>query len=277
MISGNQVPERFRRVIAEQVEVYGQRRSITRTNRIPDTAVIPIENQQHWLKVPDVICVFVDMLGSTRLGATAHDNSTAGAFQLFTGTAVRLFNEFESPYIDVRGDGVFALFNSDQLYRSLAAAVTFKTFSDEEFVPRIRDSTGVQVGCHVGIDQETVLVRKLGLKRFGGRTDRQNEVWAGKPVNMAAKLASLTSDGQLLASDRFYNRLRDEHAILSCGCPSGARQLLWSDVDLSGDDKFDFEKAFLLRSKWCKTHGSEFCEALLAIDHDSRHESRSVR
>jgi class 3 adenylate cyclase len=266
MIGGDQVPERFRNVIAEQIAIYGQGRSITNTNHIPDTSEIPLENPRHWLKVPDVICIFVDMLGSTKLGATTHDRGTAGAFQLFTGSAVRLFNEFESPYIDVRGDGVFALFNSNQLYRSLAAAVTFKTFSEEEFGPRIQSDTGIQVGCHIGIDQKTVLVRKLGLKRYGGRTDRQNEVWAGKPVNMAAKLASLTADKQLLASDRFFCRLTDDRAVLSCGCPSGAKGELWREVDLAADDKFDFDKAFLLGTKWCRRHGREFCEALLALD-----------
>jgi class 3 adenylate cyclase len=134
------------------------------------------------------------MMGSTKLSAEAHDNSTAGAYQLFTGTAVRLFSEFEAPYIDVRGDGVFALFNSDQPYRALAAAVTFKTFAREEFTPRIKEKTEQAVGSHLGIDQKTVLVRKLGLKRHAERTDRQNEVWAGKPVNMAAKLASISED-----------------------------------------------------------------------------------
>jgi class 3 adenylate cyclase len=266
MISQSQLPEGFRSIIDEQLRVYRQGRAITNINSIPDTQGIPIENQRHWLKIPNVICVFVDMLGSTRLGATTHDGATAGAFQLFTGTAVRLFSEFESPYVDIRGDGAFALFDSSQPYRALAAAVTFKTFSAEEFVPKILADTGVPVGCHLGIDQKTVLVRKLGFKRYRGRSDKQNEVWAGKPVNMAAKLASLTSDGELLVSDRFYQNFTDEHATLSCGCPHGNKMPLWEEVDLSQDERFDFERAFCLRSKWCRNHGKEFCEALLGLD-----------
>ena len=69
------------------------------------------------------------MLGSTQFSASTHENATAGAYQLFTGTAVAIFDSFEASYIDVKGDGVFALFNGDQPYRALAAAVTFKTFS----------------------------------------------------------------------------------------------------------------------------------------------------
>jgi class 3 adenylate cyclase len=91
----------------------------------------------------------------------------------------------------VRGDGVFALFNSDQVYRALAAAITFTTFAREVFATEMKKLGYEGIGAHIGIDQKPVLVRKIGLKRIDDRTDRQNEAWAGKPVNMAAKLASL--------------------------------------------------------------------------------------
>jgi hypothetical protein len=77
------------------------------------------------------------------------------------------------------------------------------------------------VGCHLGIDQETALVRKLGLKQYADRTDRQNEVWAGKPVNMAAKLASISEDDELLVSERFFKNIQHELVIKSCGCKEG--------------------------------------------------------
>ena len=266
MIGTDQMPARYKTVCDDQIAVYDRGRSITVRNSIPDTPQIPIENPKQWLRIPDVICVFVDMLGSTRLSAESHDASTAGAYQLFTGTAVKLFSEFESPYIDVRGDGVFALFDSEQKYRALAAAVTFKTFADEEFVHRIRKATDVQVGCHVGMDQKTVLVRKLGFKRHRGRTDRQNEVWAGKPVNMAAKLAAKTIHNELLVSDRYFKTLKDEHVLMSCGCPEGKRTALWSKTDLSQDARFDFDSAYALKSNWCKTHGQEYCDTIVALD-----------
>lgn len=266
MLKEDQIPEKYRAVIDEQISVYKLKRSITQMNSIPDTPKIPIEKQTHWLKIPDVICVFVDMLGSTHLSASLYDSSTAGAYQLFTGTAVRLFSEFESPYIDVRGDGAFALFDSDQPYRALAAAVTFKTFSAEEFVPRINKATDVEVGCHIGIDQKTVLVRKVGFKRYRGRSDRQNEIWAGKPVNMAAKLAAETSDGELLASDRFFANITSKLATHSCGCPDGDKVALWKKVDVSENVALDFDKAYRLGSYWCKKHGAQYCTDIMALD-----------
>jgi class 3 adenylate cyclase len=235
-------------------------------NSIPDTNQIPIENPQNWLKIPDVICIFVDMRGSTQLSAYSHDNSTARAYQLFTGTAVKLFSEFESPYIDVRGDGALALFDSGQPHRALAAAVTFRTFAKEEFIPLVKNKTGLDIGCHVGADSRTVLVRKIGFKRYRGRSDRQNEVWAGRPVNMAAKLASDSGDEELLASDRFYKKLTSRYALKSCGCPNDKVVELWKQKDVAGDDRFDFDTAYTLGSIWCKTHGREFCSKLIAED-----------
>jgi class 3 adenylate cyclase len=262
-LKGTQVPDRFLEVIGVQIDEYNSGLNITEVGEIPDTKNIPIDDQ-HWIKIPDVACVFVDMTNSTSLSATTHERSTARAYQLFTGTAVRLLDAFEAPYIDVRGDGVFALFNQDQVYRALAAAVTFKTFVEKSFSPMIQSRTGLSVGGHIGIDQKTVLVRKLGLRRVGQRTDRQNEVWAGKPVNMSSKLASLAEAGELLVSDRYYDRITDEHARLSCGCPGGNKVPLWKPIDVSSNSIFDL--AWQLSSKWCETHGADFCEHILGIE-----------
>lgn len=266
MVSDNQVPAGIKSIIDDARALYKKSASITQRNSVPDTNQIPIENPQNWLKIPDVICVFVDMRGSTQLSAANHDNSTARAYQLFTGTAVKIFSQFESPYIDVRGDGALALFDSDQAHRALAAAVTFRTFAKEEFIPLVTEKTGLDVGCHVGIDARTVLVRKIGFKRYRGRSDRQNEVWAGRPVNMAAKLSSESGDNELLASSRFYKKLSSRYALKSCGCPNDEIVDLWSERDVEDDDRFDFDTAYSLGSIWCRTHGQEFCANLLADD-----------
>jgi class 3 adenylate cyclase len=265
-IGSKQMPEKFRAVISEQVRIFEKPRTIEVRNSVPDTSEIPLADRSHWLRIPDVICVYVDMVKSTQLSATKQDKITAGAYQLFSDTAVRLFHEFEAPYIDVRGDGVFTLFNDDQPHRALAAAVTFKTFAAEEFVPRIEKATGLKLGSHIGIDQKTVLVKKLGLPRRGEETDRQNEVWAGKPVNMAAKLASLSKSGELWVSDRYFEGLTNDKALNSCGCPDGNRVSLWHEEDLTGDERFDFERAYRLTSKWCVTHGNEFCSEIFDAD-----------
>lgn len=264
-----QLPANLRGVFSEQVDVFKTGASVQVVNHIPRTGDIPLDDKTHWLKVPDAICVYVDMMGSTKLSATSHERSTAGAYQLFTGTAVRMFDALEAPYVDVRGDGVFAMFNSDQCHLALAAAISFKTFSSLEFKPRVEAATGQKVGCHIGIDQRTVLVKRIGLRRIDQRTDRQNEVWAGKPVNMAAKLASMTADSQLLVSDRFFSNFKDTRVLRSCGCPNGAVQDLWARVDVRQKGLFDFEYAYSLTSNWCVNHGAEYFRYICQLDKKS--------
>lgn len=265
-LSVTQVIPAVMEVTRKQLEVFGRTRQITEYTRIPETTQIPIENEIHWLKIKDVTCVFVDMKGSTQLSASVYDKSTAGAYQLFTQTAVEIFHAFQTPYVDVRGDGVFGLFNFDQVYRALATAISFKTFADLVFAEKMEEKFGVKVGCHIGIDRRTVLVRKVGLKRVDGRTDRQNEVWAGKPINMASKLAAAGDAGELLVSDRFYRKITADAARKSCGCPGGEKVSLWTEIDVSDDPKFDFDSAYKLKSRWCSEHGREFCTTMLTLD-----------
>lgn len=267
-----QLPERFREIIQRQREVYDNSARITEAQRIPDTTEIAVKDDAEWIKVPDVICVFVDMIGSTKLSASQYDQSTARTYQWFTGTAVRLFAEFGAPYVDVRGDGVFALFDGDQPNTALAAAVTFKTFVENDFAPEITHRTNGKIdsGVHIGIDCKTVLVKKVGLPRRKNRTDRQNEVWAGKPVNMASKLCNLCPAGSIYVSDRYFELLSDEKVLNTCGCDGSGNTAdqvaLWTRHEVAEDSPFDFDAYHELKSKWCEVHGAEYCEAIVALD-----------
>ena len=264
MLHDDCIPTRFRQILDDQIALYQKGRSIQDFNEIPPTKKIPIENPRHWLRISKVVSVFVDMINSTQLSAGNNDKETAGVYRLYTGTAVRLFDEFEAPYIDVRGDGVLALFNKTQPHRALAAAVTFKTFTEAEITPRVKEKTDIEIGSHIGIDQQTVLVSKIGLKRHDQRSDRQNEVWAGRPVNMSAKLASLSKAGELLISERYFKNFKDERVLKTCECDG--KSDLWDPVNLEADKRFDFSKAYKLKKLWCQKHGKEYCEYILALD-----------
>jgi class 3 adenylate cyclase len=270
MLSENQVPIKYAEALHKQISIFESEVLITESDDVPSTDEIPYDNPQQWLRIPSVICVYVDMRGSTALSAEERDKKTAAAYQLFTGTAVRMFSAFDAAYIDVRGDGAFAIFDHEFPHVALASAVTFRTFCSTEIIPRIRQSTGEDVGNHIGIDQRVVLVRKIGFKWRRDSTDWNNEVWAGRPVNMAAKLSSLAGDNEILVSDRYHANLSDEKALFSCGCSGGTytgkKALLWHERDLSDNNNFDFNKGYFVQSEWCKNHGKEFCDALVAAD-----------
>lgn len=260
-------------IIAERKSTFARENIITdRANLREDGEYFLADNR--WEKIPGVICVFVDIRNSTGLSASTHDKSTAGIYELFTGTAVKLFHLFGAGYIDIKGDGVFALFNRGEEHRAFAAAMSFKTFVGTTFLPLVHQKLNkvVSIGCHMGIDQKVVLVKKLGMKDAEGRYSRKNEVWAGKPINMASKLAALSTDLELLVSERFYQNLsKDPLVQQSCGCTegigsTGESQSVWEEREKPQDSPFDFEKMYSIKTHWCVTHGKEWCEKIMALD-----------
>ena len=259
----NQFIAVVQRIIDDELHFFERSLKIIEKPRIPNTDDIPLIDPLRWNKINTVICCFVDMKGSTQLSASpTGDENIAKAYRLFTETAIRIFHEFKSPYIDVKGDGVFALFDLNQVHRALAATISFKTFVHEYFTPEIKAITGQEISGHFGIDQANVLVRKFGLRRFEYRTDRQNEVWAGQPINMAAKLASLSPGNQLWVSKRFFESLNSQ----------GFESILqWELKDLS-DPRFSFDTAYIFHNNWSELDGKLQCERLKRLDH-----SRKIR
>lgn len=237
-------------------------------DKIPPDDDIPLETNK-WFKIDDVVCVFIDMKNSTQLSAQRQDKFTASIYQYFTDTAVKILNHFGASYIDVKGDGAFGLFEKNNIYHAFCAAMTFKTFSANILSSEIKLEDNKIVSCHIGMDMKTVLVKRLGLRKVEGKTSKQNEVWAGKPVNMASKLASLGNENELIVSERVFEVfLKDDSELVlkSCGCPNGEKKKLWNRVDLN-DPKFDFSKAHKIDTfGWCKKHGPEYCENILKLD-----------
>jgi class 3 adenylate cyclase len=218
-----------------------------------------------WLQINDVICVYVDMKNSTQFSASSHASTTGKIYTLFTGTAVRILKQFDASYIDIRGDGVFGLFNSDEIHKALASAVTFKTFASEVFIPKVLSKKkDFETGVHIGIDQGNLLVSKIGLNKYKNNTDMFNEVWAGKPVNFASKLAGLSENNEIFVSERYYKNITNNNALYSCACSEPV--LLWQETNLEDNDKIPFDKAMILNSSWCTKHGSETLEDIIATD-----------
>ncbi|HDY7754401.1 TPA: hypothetical protein RQL25_004581 [Vibrio vulnificus] len=264
MINQKQLPENLRVIIEKQVNKFSRPVTTTAMTRIPNVDSIPTEQSGKWLKIDNVVCVFVDMKNSTQLSASHHASSTGRVYTLFTGTAVRIFKELGASYIDIKGDGVFALFDYDKVHHAFASAVTFKTFINDVFTQKVTNKTEVNTGVHIGIDQATLLVSKIGLRKSASRGDMHNEVWAGKAVNMAAKLSSLSNSNEIHVSDRFYAKLKAQEAKYSCSCSTP--QLLWEEIDVSQDKRFSFKSAYVLKSAWCKKHGAEYLQRILAAD-----------
>ena len=249
--------------------------SVEQHRDVPETGPA---NRGVWWRIPQVTAVFADLKGSTKMSATESRTDAAVAYTLFIRAMVIILERFEARYIDIQGDGIFGLF-SGQGSRFLAAAcaITMRTeiqrTVDVEFQRCTSADSEIEVG--IGIDEGTLLVRRLGL-----RGTKQNEVWVGKPVNVAAKLSSEAESNQVVVSDRVYQQykqaslLRQRALTWSCGCSNGTRGTglnvrmgqtspLWKRSPAPTDVGLDFAYLHRLNSPWCALHGADFCEAII--------------
>ena len=250
---------------------------ITRRNDVPE---IGPTNKGVWFDIPKVSAVFVDMKNSTALNSHEHQlKDAARTYTYFVRAMAVIFEQFSARYVDIQGDGLFGLFSGENsLFEAAACAITMKTYILKVLAAELRAENSVdwELSAGIGMDEGRIMVRRLGL-----RETKQNEVWAGTPVNMAAKLSSLAEPNQLVVSDRVFKeferapQLRQRALIWSCGCDYSNRQghgldvgigettCLWKKDLAPNDLGLDFENLYRLDSKWCDVHGSEFCETIV--------------
>lgn len=249
---------------------------ITALNEVPEKGPV---NKGLWFQIPKVTAVFVDLKRSTELSADSTPKTPAFAYTYFVRAMVLIFERFGSNYIDIHGDGVFALFSDPQSeFCAVASAVTARTQIERDIAVRFKEDTSTdrELTAGVGIDRGTLLVRRLGL-----RGAKQNEVWAGKPVNMASKLSSVACSNQVVVSGRVFSRfqqasyIRRRALLWTCGCsddvqgdgldiPIGETECLWTEESAPAEMGLDFDQLYRLESKWCCVHGAEFCETIVS-------------
>ena len=248
---------------------------IVEGGEIPETGPA---NGGVWWRIPNATAVFADIKSSTALNVAGSRKDAAYAYTYFARAMTVIFDRFSARYVDIQGDAVFGLFSGKRsIFSAAACAVTMKTQMERVVEPRFwKDASkkhSLKLG--IGVDQGTLLVRRLGLRGTG-----QNEVWASRAVNVAAKLSSLAGGNEVVVSDRVFeaysgaSEIRQRALLWTCGCndgeigaglglSAGQTTELWDEVAVPSNLGLDFHNAYRLKSKWCATHGPEFCEAVI--------------
>lgn len=249
---------------------------------VREAAVFPqkeqVQSNRVWLKLDDVVAVVADLKNSTALSFRKRPQTSAKLYEAVTGNCTRIVSRFDTDFVDIQGDGLFALYHGERAYeRALCAAITLKTFSQKQLVPAIEGweqrgdqfpETGLKVGMHSGV----LAVKSVGVKT---RTHEWKEpVWAGRPVNWAFKCAQLADVHQLVCTKSVYGKFdNNDYVTHSCSCgfsdnsaaPSNA---IWNDFNMQGKLPADKAPTKVLLSSWCDRHGDEFCEAILGGEKD---------
>lgn len=224
-----------------------------------------------WNKVKNVVCVYIDLSSSTQININEHPTTSAKIFKSYVNSFVKIFDEYEAKYIDIQGDGGFALFDGDNAKeKAIVSAITIKSLiSRKDLVSDFIESktkNQVKLKIRIGIDIGTILVKKLG-KRNKSYTDYlNNEVWLGKPVSVSSKLCNLKDSEKgfnsdtIRMSDRLFNKIDNNHILFSCQC--GNIDKLWAEVTFD-EIFFGLEKAYILKSNWCPSCGDLYSYNIL--------------
>lgn len=262
-----------------------QDRNNLAADQLPDAA------GQTWYRMENVVAVFVDLQGSTQLSVGKHPASTAAIYQSAMKNAVKVLHEFEADFIQVQGDGAFGLFWSDRpVERAVCAGITVRTFSERVLEPRLaqRWPDAPATGFKVGVAQGRVLVKKVGTPR---NSNEQEPIWAGKPVNFAAKAAQQASRGELIVTASVWEAIEaNDYLTVACNHDATDKQEieaaatgpLWEPVSIVklADDEPESE-GHVLATVWCERCGPAFVRAVLDGKTDRAgwdvHNSRLVR
>lgn len=227
---------------------------------------IPSSTSNKWIKLENVVCVVFDLQNSTQLGLNKYYTTTARIYKSSVEGAVRILREFGADFIDIQGDGGFGLFWGERAFeRALCAAVTVRTFSEswEDELPSAwtQSESFPVTGFKVGIHADPVLVKRLGTIRV---REEQEPVWAGKPVNFAAKCAQSAERHQVIVTAKVWDRFsKNDFIAFSCDCGDGPTANLWEKVEV-GKLPDDAKDGFLLTNGWCTNCGVSFIESILA-------------
>ena len=219
-----------------------------------------------WVRINDVVAVFGDLRNSTGLSVNHYAKSTAHIYEAATGGMVQAFSAFVPDFIDIQGDGVFGIFAGARRYeRAMCAAITLRTFSEHVLVPQLHGrlpQKPPQTGIKIGVAAGHVLVKKIGVR------GANEPVWAGRPVNFAAKCAQAAEEHEVIITGKVYEKIKsNEYLSWTCGCPTGASySKIWHAKTVSTLPA-DTGTAYRMNARgWCDEHGAEFCTAILDGD-----------
>jgi class 3 adenylate cyclase len=241
--------------------------AIEKATTFPKPSSLALEKPL-WKRIEDTVVVATDLKGSTRISYSKQDRVGARVYQASSGHCARIFQHFDADFVDIQGDGLFAIFHGEHAVgRATAAAFTLKSFSTSALARLIDEHLGkdlpegYETGLKVGIDTGVLLAKRIGV-----RGDHNEPVWAGKPVNYATKCAQGADRHEIIVTDRFWNCIKsNDYASYTCGCAGGEASSpapMWSETEIKtlGDDAAC--KTFSSPSSWCVNHGDEFCAAI---------------
>lgn len=262
---------------------------IVKKKEIPSN--FKLENDE-WAQVDDVVCVYFDLSSSTNILRDYGDEISVKIFDSYIKSATRIFKNFECSYLDIQGDGGFALFSGDKhIQRAMVSAITLKTLLSKSYSGNLNDlvkkiKSKINLSSRIGVHIGKILAKKSGIRG-------ENEIlWLGGLVSVASKICGLKREnaelfkgdlGEKIKSDilKISEDLYQEMLQLNCSdylmksCNCGEMTGLWEELEFE-KNFYGVDKIYILETKWCKKCGDTFSKAILEDKNRVEEENRLV-
>jgi class 3 adenylate cyclase len=213
------------------------RSALEATVTVVDKEVVPSVQKMDmgrptWVRVADVVVVFADLKGSTRFNFDLRTNTVARFYEAYMAQLVQIADCWSPGFIAIQGDGLFAIFSGDMRYeRAFVAGMTMLTFVQSKLIPALqgRLTEVPPTGLKIGIASGPVFVKRVGIRA------RSEPIWAGRPVNWAAKCAQKAEAGQMVVAQDVFARFEKNPLIrTNCRCHNyffglGGRTSPWDE------------------------------------------------
>ena len=222
----------------------------------------------------EFVCLFVDLDKSSKQSFKRHPKTMAKLYDYFTQNIVDVLNhpKLGANYIDIKGDGAFGIFEGEKSsVKAVYCALTFKTLFEQTI--RGKFSTDDQtLSCKFGIHKDKILVRRIGKRGEGN----WNEVWAGRLVNNASKLASeshnvpppdgLSIQLPILVSEQVYEDFESnkQYGFYHCcinGEPTTEERLMWNRYEDFSDETLG-DSFYYTHVSWCANCADDYIALL---------------
>jgi class 3 adenylate cyclase len=255
-------------------QIFNEQKEKIKLLKVIDIDKIPLEEDMslevgRWYRIRNIVSLYIDMKGSTQLTNEEYIKMSAKMYEIFTGSLIKILKqeEFKTHFIDIKGDGGFALWKENfGSIKALLAAVTFKSFVKKYLKKFVKNQIADwEIASKAGIAKGTILVKRVGERNT--KDKKYNwAVWAGKPVNISAKLSNIAESDTILVTDDVFDdfcipKELYNYLILSCRCNNKIN--LWEEKP-ELKEKFSIN-IWELKSNWCDIHGEEYINKVIEI------------
>lgn len=220
-----------------------------------------------WVKYDQVVAVSADLKNSTQLlESSLFNKSVAAIHDAAVGSLESIFGGLKSDFVDIQGDGAFALFTGEQRFeKALVAAVSISSYSRdvlEKALQRKWGDQGPKTGFKTGISSGSILAKKIGEDK-----DSRSPVWIGTPVNYAVKIGSEVEIHEIGISKSVAEAISsNQYLMYSCGHNRSETKrdpkILWKNKTFETINSEE-KDGLLLAVHWCEFCGDDFIESIL--------------